>query len=195
MATLIEERTESAVTWSNRPFVSDGLRRKVASADILLVPDEGYVDRPDLRFFPSGTTEFVEYLRRETPPNVLVEACIDDDDYREVTRHAAILYVAKAVVTLLAAPLFVNLLAQYIKRKLASLKDPATLKTSVTFHDRETGRSVHLSYEGPATEFRNTALGTLKEMQRPSRPVLTPPRNDGRDRGDTDTPPKLPSKS
>jgi hypothetical protein len=195
MITETQECSDSAATWSERAYLSEDLRQRVARADILLVPDEGYLDRPELRFFPSGTDRFFDYLKREAPPGVLVEACVEDNDYNEVDRHAAILYIASAVVTLLAAPLFVRLLGDYISRRLAKLRSSAVLKTSITFHDPETGRSVHLSYDGPAQDFRSTALAALKSLQQPLQATPLLPKHGKQNQSDSEAPPKLSGQS
>lgn len=55
----------------SKPYLSDELRPKVGAADILLVPNEGYAERPDLRFFPGGTADLFDFLKRKAPDAVL----------------------------------------------------------------------------------------------------------------------------
>jgi Zn-dependent peptidase ImmA (M78 family)/transcriptional regulator with XRE-family HTH domain len=195
MTTQIQETTESPVTWAQRPFICADLRPKVASAAILLVPSEGYGDRRDLRFFPSGSSNLYAFLKQELPEGTAIEACINDDDYREVARHASVLYLASLVVTTVAAPLLVNLITEYIKAKIAGRGEATTLQTSVTFHNREKGRSIRLDYNGPATAFRDTALDVLARMHEAAdlgsgslRSDRPPTNEDGQDREDKDVP-------
>jgi hypothetical protein len=192
VTTTISATAESAQYWAAKPFVTDALRSQVAAADILLVPNEGYQER-DIRFFPSGTTQFFDYLRRSVPPDVVVEACIEDSDYREVARHADELYIAWTVVKLFAAPLFVNLLAEYIKRKFGKKTADVTLKTSIAFHDDTSGKTLRLDYDGPADAFEETALATLRQITDSRQPE---PRNAEASTGtNTGSPTALPEPS
>jgi hypothetical protein len=165
MSTTIRDSRESIEAWSLRPYLPDSLRNSVAAADILVVPTEGYVDRADLRFFPSGTTDFVEFIEANVPSGTAVEVCIGETDYCEVARHSDELYAAAVVVKLLAAPLFVNLLAEYIKRKVGKKAPETTLKTTITFEDQQAGRAFRLDYDGPANAFETTALKAVRQIQ------------------------------
>lgn len=159
------DNAETIEQWSLRPYLSESLRATVAASDILFVPTEGYVDRPNLLFFPSGTTDFFDFVQRGLAPGTSVEVCIDDADYCEVGRHADELYIAAVIVKLLAAPLFVSLLAEYIKRKVGKKATETTLKTSITFQDHQTGKAVRLDYDGPAEAFERTALATIRQIE------------------------------
>ena len=156
--------TASPDTWGNAAELGEDLARRVREADILLTPSEGLIDRPTVRYFPSGTTEFFRYLERVAPPTVRVEIASSDDDYQELTRHAAILHIAAIVVTIGAAPLAINLISTYIYDHWFRKPEETTLRTQITMHDAERGLSVEIDYDGPADAFKDTALATLKEF-------------------------------
>jgi hypothetical protein len=155
--------------------VSEEVRQRVASADVLLVPTEGYADREDLRFFPAGTVEFFDFLRSRVLEGVTVEVCSDDDDYKEVTRHADVLYLPDMLVMGIFAPLLVGLVIEYVKMKMARHEESTTVKTSLTVHDASSGRSMRLDYDGPAAALKETVLAGIQHLQAGSQPVSTLP--------------------
>jgi hypothetical protein len=164
----VTETSESATTWAEREFLTDEWRDAVRRADILLVPTEGILDQPDLRFFPAATSELFAFLRDHAGNDVAIEICTTDDDFKEVTRQADILYIAGFVVTSIAAPLFVNLVTEYVKKRMEKREKSTTIITSVTVHDAKTGRSVGVHYEGPTSEFSTAILDAARQAQLPS---------------------------
>jgi hypothetical protein len=193
MSVTIKETDESPWTWALKPFVPEEDKPRVSSADILLVPCEGYHERSDLRYFPTGTPEFLRFLERESPLSIAVEACGDDDDFREISRHADIWYVAAAVVKLAAVPLFVRLLGDYLAKRRHTTKDDVVVKSSLTVHDGSLGRSMHLDFEGPVSDFRSTALDLYQRMQMESHDVVLPEgsSNHAQDRSSSESPERL----
>ena len=174
MTTRVEASEESAATWAAKPFVADEIREAVAAADILIVPSEGYAEREDLRFFPQGTSELFDFLKSRAASDVRVEVAATDADYREVARHAGVLYLAQFILTNVAAPVFATLLADYILTKVGRRKDSTTIKTSITLRDDATQRSMRLDYDGPATAFPDTIIAVSKQLQSgETTPLLT----------------------
>jgi hypothetical protein len=187
MPTHIEETSDSAATWSQKPFISDELRPRVASADILFTPNQGYMEREDLLFFPAGTADFFDFLKSRTS-NVNIEAAIAEHDYSEVARHADVAYICNLLATAVFAPTLVSLIVLWLQeRKGGSRIESTTLKTAITFHDETTGRSICMAYDGPANDFEATALAALKQLQQPAIQEQIPPHDQPR-RDDQDTP-------
>lgn len=182
----VKETTESAATWAEREFLTDEWRDAVRRADILLVPTEGILDQPDLRFFPAATSELFDFFRDRAGHDAAVEICTTDEDFKEVTRQADILFIASFVVTSIAAPLFVNLVTEYVKKRMEKREKSTTIITSVTVHDAKTGRSVHVHYEGPTSEFSTAILDAARQAQLPPVDVTPSPLPDERTQPRTD---------
>jgi len=191
--THLTETLESAATWAEREFLTAEWRDSVRRADILLVPTEGILNRPDLRFFPAATSELFDFLRAQASSDVSVEICTTDVDYKEVTRQADLLYIASFVITSLAAPVFVNLVTEYVKKRMEKREPTTTIVTSVTVHESRTGRSVHVYYEGPTSEFSNAILDAARRAQLPNTDADLPITYDRtQPRSDQTLPKKLP---
>jgi hypothetical protein len=164
----IRPGTQTRSTCAELPYVDETLKQKVLVADILLVPTEGYAER-DIVFFPSGTSNFFKFIRQNAPDDMSVEAACDEQAYQELGRHDATLYLPEVIATAIAAPIFVALVTEYLKKKIWNEGAKTTLKTALTVLDQQTGRSVQLIYDGPADKFEETALKALREIQQPSK--------------------------
>lgn len=171
-----ELTSETIEAWSNRSYISKELQKKLARADALIVPNEGYDDDADLRYFPEGTEDLVSFLQRNIKEDQYVDVCIEEGDYKELAQHADLLIIAGAVVTTIFAPLFVNLVTEYIKHRVGKRADDTTVKTSLTISDRRNGKSITLTYDGPASTYEKIMLGavneSVKELEGESPPAL-----------------------
>lgn len=170
---VVKNSQESLSTWTSRPYISNTLREQLSKANVLLVPTEGYGDQPGLVFFPSGTEEVFQFLRESQQGNLSVDICIEDKDYKEVARHAEILIIASLIVTTIVAPVVADLIAEYIKRRWGSREVETTVKLEITVCDEKAGRSVRISYEGPASEYRNTMGNAIQNLNNPHDPSTT----------------------
>ena len=174
--------------WRQKSFVSEDLGRQLADANFLLVPQEGFRDF-DGPLFPVGTEEFFRFLREKAPPEVKVDLCVSDDDYKELALHAELLILAGVVVTTLIAPVVVNLVSEYLKKRLWPGETDRGVKFQMVLQeaDREKQRAVGISYEGPADKFQETMVSaiesvrqskTRREPQVVDAKVLPPPKDD-----------------
>ena len=164
--TSIQQGGKSPGTWSQASFLPEDLRSPVANAEILLVPGEGYAEHHDLRYFPSGTIDFLNFLK-EHAPETRIEICAADDDYREVLRHADILYLANVVLEHVALPVLIHLVMKYVEHRRAHRKELPHVHMNVTIHDAKTDRAVTLDYEGASTAFEKEALNALHALTTP----------------------------
>jgi hypothetical protein len=160
----IESTEESIATWASRPYITKELHQQLLKANFLIVPNEGYGDRADLVYFPVGTEQLFGFLRGSTLEGLSVDICIEDEDYKEVALHADLMIVAGFVVTSLVAPLAVELIAEYIKDRAKRRQREIEVRSKLVVNDSTTGRSVKLSYEGPATEYRDVMVKALQEL-------------------------------
>lgn len=160
---VVQDSQESIQTWTSRSYISDELREQLSKANVLVVPNEGYGDRADLVYFPGGTEELFHFLRESVQENLFVGICIEDEDYKELVLHVDLVIIAGFVVTSLVAPLAVDLIAEYIKRRVGKREAETEVRSKLTVCDEITGRSVHFSYEGPASEYRDVMVNAIQE--------------------------------
>jgi len=157
----IESTDESLESWKNSAFLSETLRGLLADSNLILVPELVSLDEREIRCFPEGTGDLADFLRVAAPESLKWEICIDDEEYQEYARHADVQIIAGVVTTVIIAPLFVNLLAEYIKRRCGIGMKNATVKASITVKDEASGKSLAFKYDGPAETFEKTMLEGL----------------------------------
>jgi hypothetical protein len=157
----IEEVAESFETWANQPFISSETRQLILKSNLLVVPWLGFRSL-DIPVFPVCTEELFRFLKDKAPPEVIPEICIEDKDYKEVALHGALLIVGVFVVTAFIAPLAVDLISEYIKRRIFKPdEDKAKARVELTVIE-EGGKALNFKYEGPARDFRKTINAALK---------------------------------
>jgi hypothetical protein len=172
---VLETSQESIQSWANRPYISDALREQLLKANVLLVPTEGFRERADL-VFPQGTEELFQFLRESPRENITVDICIEDKDYKELMLHADLLIIiASFMATSIVAPVVVDLIAEYIKRRLGSRETETIVRSELSVYDEKTGRSVRLSFEGPASAYHDTMTTAIQKMNKPQSLPLTQP--------------------
>jgi hypothetical protein len=168
----IKETTQALDYWLSQPYLSGDVRKNLANAKVILVPEEGFRDR-DVRVFPVGTEEFFNELREKLPDDLLLEIAIKDDDYKEVALHSAVLILGGLVVTgvtLVVLPVLVNVVSEYVNRRLYSDKDraEAIVRWELTVVDGS--RAAKISNEGPAIDFQSEMERAISEL-----PTMVPP--------------------
>jgi hypothetical protein len=139
------------------------LQAKLAKADALIVPYEGYGDKRDVRYFPEGTEHLISFLQRNKNGDQHIDICIEESDYKELAQHYDLLIIAGAIATAVCAPIFVNSVSEYIKQRLGNRTNDTTLKTSLTVSDDKVGKSVSFTYEGPASTYEKAMLGAIND--------------------------------
>ncbi|MCL4552467.1 MAG: hypothetical protein M1305_02780 [Candidatus Marsarchaeota archaeon] len=156
--------------WVNRPYISPGLREKLKGVDVLIVPNEGYWEQQHLVYFPAGTEEVFASLKERQ--GLSVDTCIEDADYKELGLHVDWTNLPDVVVSLLAAPLVVNMLYDLIKLRLLKMRkqvpmvSPSLVRSSMTVVDRERGIDVKYSYEGPPETYLPAMTSVFAELTR-----------------------------
>ena len=158
-----EASSETIESWSRRSYIGEELQVKLAKADALIVPYEGYGEKGDVHYFPEGTEHLISFLQRNNHEDQHIDICIEDSDYKELAQHYDLLIIAGAIATAVCAPIFVNLVSEYIKQRLGSRMNDTTLKTSLTISDDKEGKSVSFTYEGPASTYEKVMLGAMND--------------------------------
>jgi hypothetical protein len=168
--------------WRSREYVDDKLRAQLQSADILIVPNEGFAEYKG-PLFPVGTEGVYTYMKKNAPAGVNVDICVDDDKYKELALHFDWLIIPLFVVTALAAPTAVNLVSAYLKKRWG-LGDGSAGEQSrgVKMHivvEHKVGNDVKrgaISYEGSPEKLPESMKAAFDELRRNEIPVgeLTP---------------------
>jgi hypothetical protein len=165
---IIEPSKETIRSWATRPYINAELRERLERSNVLVVPEESYAGK-DIVFFPEGTEQLVAFIKGRTPPSLSIEVCIEDSDYKELSRYADLVIIASFVATSLMAPLVVNLVTEYLTRRLGRREKETNVRWSLTVQDEKTGRSIEYKYEGPPGDLRdqmNQALSLGPEARK-----------------------------
>ena len=124
-----------------------GTLTAVQNASIVLIPNEGFADYTE-PILSDGSADFFQFLRDNTPDGAAVELAIEDQDYKELVLHFDVLVLPTILLSSLLLPTVAQLIANYIERRGARLKD-TEVRASIYVHRTE-GTRKKTMYEGPA---------------------------------------------
>lgn len=155
--------------WLHRPYVDEGLRARLERCNVLLAPAEDVVNCQG-PVFPAETRDLLDFLRTQGPPDMVVDACISDDEYREMLQHGLILTLGTIVATTIVAPVVTTLIANYIQKRIDKTRAGDALVRLELITVSEVGSATKLKYEGPASALGDTVSPGLlpTESGRPS---------------------------
>ena len=175
----ISPSEKSFLSSIRRKYLSDELQKQLFSANVLIIPNEGYGDREELIYFPAGTSDLYQYLA-EKKEEITVGVCIEESGYKELSLHADWMVIAEIVVKEFVAPLIVTLLAEYIIHVRGKRFEDTNVKSKLIVVDNEDEHVVEYSYEGPASEYKDVMLKAIESFNevkyRPSNEFTQHPR-------------------
>lgn len=168
-----------------RKYVTEGLRRALQDVDVLLVPQNGFREH-DGPLFPVGTEELLQAFR-DRAGALRADVAVEDADYRELALHADVLTIATVVVTAGVVPVVVDVIGEFIKRRIWKQKDDRVVRAEilVTRSRGDETQSARITYDGPADAFSKSmtdAVAALRigdstggvQIAVPEKPVLPP---------------------
>ena len=116
-------------------FVQEGeLRLKLSQANLLLIPQKGLLDDPDIIFFPSGTDDFLLFLEKHQQDGLATDICIDESNYKELTRNADLIYLTSIIVSQACTSIAADLVLEYLIRKLGSRRTETIVQWEVIIY-------------------------------------------------------------
>lgn len=155
----------------NRHFIGSELQEKLSETNILFVPNQGYINKPELLFFPVGTSDLYQYVVGANIEQLKADVCLEDKDYKELALHSDWLILAEFIVKELVVQLLISLLADYIIKNLGDRKDKTNVKSKFTVVDEENGKKIEFIYEGPAKEYRSVMLNAVSKISTKALPI------------------------
>lgn len=142
----VTETTESRQFWLEQNFVKD-LEQKLVAADVLIVPLHEF--RPNVKYiFHQDTPALYEYLRSKLAAQMVVEICVNDEEYLEIALHSNFLRLSQIVVSYAVAPVVFGLLTNYIYDELKA-KPMDTVELSLTVEDEQC-KAFNFTFKGEA---------------------------------------------
>jgi hypothetical protein len=151
---VVEKSETSFDAWLSKPYISDQLRRQLSKSNVLLLPQEDFREGTGI-IFPLGTDEFFSYLRENAPEKVEVDILVEDSDYKEIALFSDLLIILGSFfVTSIVAPIFVNLVSDYLVKKKLPKKTTNQVRIEILV-ERDEG-TTRVFYEGSVSDFHKT---------------------------------------
>ena len=152
--------------WLAKEYVPVDLRPQLAKTDILLLPQDGFRDFTG-PLYPVGTEEFLRSLQDAGGDRISVDVTVSSEDYKELALHADWLILAGIAASMFAAPITVNMVSEYLKRRIWPEGPKRGVKVKLRLQDGEgeAARSVEIAYEGPADDFEHSMEAAFTELR------------------------------
>jgi len=142
-----------------KEYLSENIIDDIKKANVLLIPDEKYTDYP---VFPERTTEFFNYLKTNTNnSDVVFDICIDDDNYKTLEMHDAVILLTTILLKDILLPIIVSLIANYLYDLLKKTGNKYT-DVKIDFIVEKNGNYKKLHYDGPIEKFEEVMKGIKK---------------------------------
>lgn len=152
--------------WLSHQYINKELETNLKLANLLLVPQEGFrtFEGP---IFPVGTSEFFRFLQVKHPPDIKVDICVQDEEYRELALNSDWLILPEIWVISFVAPIAVNLISEYLKKRLSLGNETRIVKVRLIVEEKSGDRpkTVEIFYDGPAKHFLEEMTGVLDELR------------------------------
>jgi hypothetical protein len=159
---VIEKSEASFDAWLTKSCISDQLRQQLSKSNVLLLPQEDFRQGTGITF-PLGTDEFFRYLRENAPEDIKVDILIEDSDYKEIALFSDLLIILGSFfVTSIVAPIFVNLVSDYLIKKKLPRKTINQVRIEILIEgDQGTTR---VFYEGSISDFYKTVYPVVESL-------------------------------
>jgi hypothetical protein len=134
---------------------------RLLESQVVLLPNIGLVENPDILYFPSDTSELVFSLKSKIPKSMNYGLLIREDEYKEVAFHADIVYFADIFVKYVAVPFVVSFLASYLVEKLGRRLNISKVKSRIIIQSGN--RFIDIKYEGPAEQYQEALNSVIQK--------------------------------
>lgn len=151
--------------WTTRPYQAEPLQDELRKAQVLLVPREDL--RPDRGLtgpvFPSGTTEFFQFLQERLPTDMRVDIAVADEQYQEVAFFWDQHWFVDVLLRNTALPMFVGVLLEWVRRRIWKPND-SRVRIRLTVEEERAGRKLRaqVTFEGTPDELQPELLGAVR---------------------------------
>jgi hypothetical protein len=134
--------------------LGQGLEAQLEAADVLIVPEKSQREGVSF-YFHQDAGALYQFLQQKLSGVASVELCANDSEYVEIALHSSVFRLGGFLVTVVVAPLLVNLLSDYISDQLKA-KPTDVVEATIIVEDHEC-KAFKLSYKGEAQGFGQMA--------------------------------------
>ena len=106
--------TDSEINFNliyEKPYVPQKYINDIKKANILLIPTENS-NRYEHPIFPELTLEFLDYVKENTPDDIITDIAISDDDFNRLELHSTAVTVATFIVTSVILPIAIEVISE-----------------------------------------------------------------------------------
>lgn len=146
--------------WVSHSNLSANLKTKLQNVNVLLIPRIGYLPDDKTPVFPSGTSDIFQFIKSNKTDAIIIDAGTDDESYKELGLHFDVMSIVNMIVHIeVAREVFGGLVVEYITSKLGNRASETNLQMKFSIQEDDT--VVDFSYDGPASQYKDTIKTTL----------------------------------
>jgi len=130
--------------------ISNSLRTDCLNSDILMLP-------PQLKgsTYPEMTNDIYKFLQQELPERIKINIPVEDDNYEETRFYEVVTLDAVFLVTSIAIPILVEILAHFIIKKIEKRKEKPQINFTFIVDDKDGNKSKKITYKGNTEGFHD----------------------------------------
>lgn len=149
-----------------KPYVPTEYMEDIKSANLLIIPNEGFRDEGDV-LFPETTREFLEFLREKANDDIVVDIAISDEDFKRIELHSAVIEVAEIIVQWGVLPIATGMISAFLYelvKKYHRKPEETAAKVQIITEETATKKSKKIMYEGPVSGVKDALDQATKEL-------------------------------
>ena len=125
---------------------------ELEDANLLCIP-EGESPDGEGWCFPEGSIELIEYMRSIEPDGINFDIAIDEEAFREIQRHDALIDLGRFLLKEVIFNMFINVVSSFIYDWVCpAKKDSDRVELKVEFISQDGGgKSKSITYQGPVS--------------------------------------------
>lgn len=162
----VKDCSETFETIYEKEYFPKELMNEIKQANVLLIPD--YIKREDREgyVFPECTQEFLEYVKDNGSDSLIPDIAIDDENFKKLELHSAVITIATFVVTGIVLPMMINLVSNYLYDQVKKMhREKKDVYAKVNIITTEEGKkSKKISYEGPVSGIEEALKTAAKDI-------------------------------
>jgi len=143
---------------------------QIKKANFLIIPDK-FERFDNAMLFTETTSEFYDFLKLNQSGNVVVDIATDDDNFKKLELHSAVINVATVLVEFVILPFAINMIAAFLYDKIKSYRRKAEetqAHVNIIVETEKTKKtekkSVKIEYEGPVSEVKESLTEAIDKI-------------------------------
>lgn len=163
----VSDCSETFETIYEKEYFPKELLDEIKTANVLLIPD--YIQRENTEgyVFPETTQGFLKYVKDNASDNLRPDIAINDDGFKKLELHSAVITIVTFVVTSVALPFMINMVSNFLydqAKKMHREKKDVSAKVNIITIEEAVKKSKMISYEGPVSGIEEALNLAVKDI-------------------------------